>query len=286
MFGSRGNSQINSILNWNVRVGRLFGIPIHLHITLLFFILPAFSRRTMSLGHALEWALLIVLSILLHELGHALTAKRYGLRDLQIMLHGFGGFAASSGARTPGQDLRIILMGPAVTLALGVICWGLGRWAVDATEYGTEVGTQAWLLYSLGLVNLQLAVLNMLPCLPWDGGQALRAVLAHRIPEIKATRHVAHLGLILTFFIGIYSLFWGGGYLGLFAIVGFITSLGTLLQTGGIRFQEVFEDRKHRKDLEAVKKREKDRQEAYLDEVAARERERKEQERLRKLLGE
>jgi Zn-dependent protease len=286
MFGSRANSQINSILNWNVRIGRMFGIPIHLHITLLFFILPAFSGRRISFWHGLEWAFLIVISILLHELGHALTAKRYGMRDLTIMLHGFGGFASSTGPRTPQQALRITLAGPAVTLALGVICWGLGRWALNVTDFDSELGYQAWTLFALGLVNLQLAVLNMLPCLPWDGGNALRAVLAHRISEFKATRHVAHIGLVVAFFVGGYGLITGTGYLGLFGLVGFITSLGTLLQTGGIRFQEAFEDRKHRKEVEAVKQREKDRQGAYLDEVAARERERKEQERLRKLLGE
>lgn len=264
----------------------MFGIPIHLHITLLFFILPAFSGRQISFWHAVEWAFLIVLSILLHELGHALTAKHYRMTGLSIMIHGFGGFAASSGTRSPQQALRIVLAGPAVTLVLGVLCWGLGRWALDATDYGTEVGQQAWMLYALGLMNLQLAVLNMLPCLPWDGGQALQAVLAHRISDFKATRHVAHIGLVVAFFVGGYGLITKTGYLGLFGLVGFVTSLGTLLQTGGIRFQEAFEDRKHRKEVEAVKQREKDRQGAYLDEVAARERERKEQERLRKLLGE
>src|SRR5688572_16307404 len=102
-------SSLNSILNWSVRVGRLFGIPISLHITLLFFLLPAISGRKLGVWYTLEWIVLVVLSILLHELGHALTAKRFRLTDLSIMLHGFGGFAVSSGNRTPTQSLLISL---------------------------------------------------------------------------------------------------------------------------------------------------------------------------------
>lgn len=283
MFGSR----LNSILNWNVRLGRLFGIPIHLHITLLFFILPAFVRSKVSVGHAIEYALLVVLSILLHELGHALTAKRYRMTDLSIMLHGFGGFAASRGYRTPRQALFIVLAGPATTLLLGLVCWGIGKWAYGATAYETEMNMQAWLVYQLGLLNLRLAVLNMVPVLPWDGGQALQAVLAHRMPEIKATRAVAHLGLPIAVAMSLIGAFvLNENYLGLFGFVGFLVSLQTLLNTGGIQFGEFFRDRKVRKEEEAFRRQSKDRQERYLDDVTARERERAEQERLRKLLGE
>ena len=282
MFGSK----LNSILNWNVRLGRLFGIPIHLHITLLFFILPAFVGRKVSFGHAIEYALLVVLSILLHELGHALMAKRYRMTDLSIMLHGFGGFAASRGYRTPRQALFIVLAGPATTLVLGLLCWGVGNWAYGATSYETEANSQAWLVYQLGLLNLRLAVLNMIPALPWDGGNALQAVLAHRMPEIKATRAVAHLGLPIGFSVGMYGFVMRENYLGLFGLVAFLTCYQTLQQTGGIKFREFFDDRQRRKEEAAAKQRSKQKQENFLDEVAARERERKEQGRLRKLLGE
>src|SRR5215469_4561858 len=99
------SSRFNSILNWNVRVCRLFGIPIHLHISIVFFLLVAFPARSLGLGRALEVAVLLVLSILLHELGHGLTAKYFRMSDLLIMLHGFGGFASSRGYRTPKQAL-------------------------------------------------------------------------------------------------------------------------------------------------------------------------------------
>src|SRR2546423_12450579 len=102
-------SRLNSILNWSIRAGTLFGIPINLHISLLFFLFAALPGRGLDIGHGLEYAALIVLSILLHELGHALVAKHYRLTGLSIMLHGFGGFASSQGPRTPKQTVVIAL---------------------------------------------------------------------------------------------------------------------------------------------------------------------------------
>src|SRR5687768_913999 len=131
-------SGLNAFLNWNVRVGRLFGIPIHLHISLLFFLWPLLARSSMSTWHVLEYTVGIVLSILLHELGHALTAKKFRMSGLTIMLHGFGGFATSSGYRSPKQALLITLAGPAVTFALGLILLGIGKVGGNAATYGTE----------------------------------------------------------------------------------------------------------------------------------------------------
>lgn len=268
--------------NLSVRVGRLFGIPISLHITILFFLLPAFTRWKSGFGYAVEWALAVVLSILLHELGHALTAKRYGFGGLSIMLHGFGGFATSSGSRSPRQALVISLAGPAATFAWGGLCLVLGLWGME--QAGTDgVFAQASLLHGLGRLNVLLGFLNLIPVLPWDGGQALRAIFAHRTSERKATRGAAHIGLILAPILLLYGLFSDGGFFGLFAFVGLLTCYTTLVQSGGIRFGEAFADRRHRKEMEAVRQREAARQEAYLDDVKEREREREEKERLRRL---
>jgi Zn-dependent protease len=277
-------SRLNSILNWSVRVGRLFGIPIHLNITLLLFLWPAFSRGGWDLPHALEYALLIVASILIHELGHALTAKHYRLSGLSIMLHGFGGFASSTGARTPRQDLIIVLAGPAATFALGLICLGIGTVGESRSLPFSEASTQFFIIKSLGDINILLGFLNLIPALPWDGGRALSAILAHKMPEGKAVRAVAHLGLIITPPIFVYGLVTNRGYFTLFTIVGFLTCYMTLRNSGGVRFGEYFADRRHRKEMEAVKKREQQRQEAYLGDVYDRQKEREEQERLRKLL--
>lgn len=112
-----------------MRIGSLFGIPISIHITILFYLIPALSRRGLGIAYGLEYSVLLVLCILLHELGHALSAKHFRMFGLSIMLHGFGGFATSSGYRTPKQALIIVLAGPAVTFAISA-WWALGGLAL------------------------------------------------------------------------------------------------------------------------------------------------------------
>lgn len=278
---------IFSLFDKSTPVGRLFGIPIRLRFTILFFLIPLIPalRGGFGIGYKLEFALGVVLSILIHELGHALMAKRFGMTGLSITLHGFGGFASSSGARTPRQSLLISLAGPGATFALGGILIALGRLGDRVAPFGSEASIQAFLVYDLGWVNITLGFLNLIPVLPWDGGQAMQAVFAHRMPEFKAMRLAAHIGLVLAPALLVYGLLAGGGFFGLFALVGLMTCYTTLVQSGGIDFREPFLDRRRRKEIEALKRREEARTQAYLGEVNAREQEREEKERLRKLLG-
>ena len=272
-----------SFLNWSMSVGRLFGIPIRLHITILFFLLPALTQRALGLGVALEFSLGIVLSILVHELGHALAAKRYRMTGLSIMLHGFGGFAVSSGYRTPRQALVIVLAGPGATFALGLFLLAVGSLGLGSAPPGSEASLQFWIVHALGRLNVVLGFLNLIPVLPWDGGQALQAILAHRVSEIKAVRAAAHAGLLVAPPLLLYGWFSGEGFFGLFGLVGLLTCYSTLVQTGGVRFGEMFDGRRQRKETEAVRKRKAARQGEFMDEVKMREKEREEKERLRRI---
>jgi Zn-dependent protease len=276
-------NKLNAILNWSVRVGKLFGIPISLHISILFFLWPVLSSRREDPLHALEYAFLVVVSILLHELGHALTAKRYKLSGLSIMLHGFGGFATSSGDKGWKQSLVITLAGPATTLILGMLCLGLGNLGVYASTFGTEQFEQCWLIYSIGWLNILLGFLNMIPSFPFDGGNALRAILNRTMTHVKAVRAVGHLGLVISPLLIIYWLVTKDSFVGLFGLMGTISSAQILLGTGGIRFGEMFADRKYAQEMAAQRKREVAKKQAYLDEVRNRTTERADNERLRKL---
>ena len=276
-------NKLNGILNWSVRVGKLFGIPISLNISLLFFLWPVMSSRRDDPIHALEYVVMVILSVLLHELGHALTAKHFKLRGLSIMLHGFGGFATSSGERDWKQSLIITLAGPGATFALGILCLLTGNFGLNRSTFGTELHEQFWLVYSIGLMNILMGFLNLIPMLPWDGGQALRAILNRRMTCTKSMRAVAHLGLIIGPPMLVYCFATGRGFGGIFAFVGLITSVQTLLMSGGIKFSEVFADRKDARAMAAQRQREVARKEAYLDDVRSRENERADKERLRKL---
>jgi len=276
-------SFLNRILNWSLQVCRLFGIPIFLHISLIFFLVAVMARTGLDVPHGIEYAVAIVITILLHELGHALTAKHYKMKGLAIMLHGFGGFASSSGYRSPQQALVIVLAGPAVTFAVGILCLTIGGYGLSISAPGSEASLQFLIVKVLGSLNILMGFLNLIPTLPFDGGQALRAILAYKMSEFKANRAVCHLGLILNPIVIIYGLSTDQNFIGLFGFIGLVTSAMTLAQTGGVKFGEVFEDRRAKKENEAYKQRERARQGAYLDEVNARKKEREERARLKKL---
>ena len=256
------------------------GIPVFLHISILFFLWPALQSSGLMLAYDLEYIFLIVFSILCHELGHALTARHFKQTRLSITLHGFGGFASGAGSAKPLEELLIVLAGPAVTFLFGMICFAVARFGGDGLGYQTLI------FRSLGRLEILMGFLNLIPVMPWDGGLALKAILNFKLSEFKARRAAAHFGLPLGIILLLYSLTIGGGFFMLFAGVGALTCYMTLQQTGGIRFGEFWQDRKAVKEEIEFRKRAKEKTEIYLGDVIDRQREREEKERLRKLLGE
>jgi hypothetical protein len=133
-------------------------------------------------------------------------------------------------------------------------------------------------------LNILLGYLNLLPSLPFDGGNALQAILAHRISEHKAMRRVGHLGLVISPSLALYGLFTHNDFYLYFGLIGAVFSAGALLNSGGIKFGEALDDRRAQKEMIELKKRAEARNQAYLGEVSARERERQDKERLRRIL--
>jgi Zn-dependent protease/CBS domain-containing protein len=171
-------------------------------------------------------AVLFFGSLLAHELGHAITARREGMELDGITLWLFGGVARFKGMfPSAGAELRIALAGPAVSLAIGVVCsllaWGLGLpKSVD--------GVLAW----LGYANLILLVFNLLPALPLDGGRVLRALLWRRRDFAWATDVAASIGRGFGFLLiagGLFLFFFQGAFGGAWlAFIGWF-----LLQAAG-----------------------------------------------------
>ncbi|MBY0396595.1 MAG: site-2 protease family protein, partial [Thermoleophilia bacterium] len=139
-------------------------------------------------------ALLFFASILLHELGHAVQARRDGMEIDGITLWLFGGVARFTGMfPSAGAEFRIAVAGPMVSLALGGAFVGLG--AVPGLPEPVEA-VCAW----LGFINLALLVFNLLPALPLDGGRVLRAALWARAGDFaRATRQAAGAGRVLSY---------------------------------------------------------------------------------------
>ena len=202
------------------------------------------------------------------------------------MLHGFGGFAVSRGFRTPMQALVISLAGPAVTFLVGLTCLGVGYAGSNAAPYGTEASLQFLIIHSLGTLNILMGVLNLIPSLPFDGGNALKAWLSRKRPDFAAMRLVAHWGLIFTPLLILGALYYDRSFVALFGFIGLVTSYLALRGSGGVRLREVTADRRERKENEERCRRQQERHQDYMADIEARLRERAERERLRKLFEE
>lgn len=212
------------------RIGSLFGIPIQLDLTFLL-ILPVFAyligaqigpvvdvlNQTMAAGidvdalTAVWWepylvgliaAIGLFVGVVLHELGHSLTARRYGYPIESITLWLFGGIASFTEMPEDWrQELTIAIAGPIVSIFVGIGSYA----AFLATPAGFD-GVRFVLGY-LAVLNVVLAVFNMLPAFPMDGGRVLRAFLSRSQPYAKATQQAAGIGKIFAFLMGLFGLF-------------------------------------------------------------------------------
>jgi stage IV sporulation protein FB len=189
-------------VRWSLQAARIRGVPIRLHATflvLVVFLVLLVGARTGGRLAVLQIGLLgaVIVCVVLHELGHALVARRYGIRPLAITLYPFGGVARFEDRPTsPGVDLRVAAAGPAVNLALSVaLLAAAGDRALDPAGGGLLVAGVA----ILGWANLLIAGFNLLPVFPLDGGRMLRAVLQTRIGWARATVWTASAGQVAAF---------------------------------------------------------------------------------------
>ncbi|AMV39629.1 site-2 protease family protein [Planctomyces sp. SH-PL62] len=180
-------------MNMSWKLGRIAGIDVFLHSTFfLILFLPAAATH-------LPLLLAMFGCVLLHEFGHALTARRFGIGTADITIYPIGGVARLTRMpRAPGAELLIALAGPAVNIAiaaglylsLGVMSsLGMGRFFAD-----------------LLVMNLVLAGFNLIPAFPMDGGRVLRALLGGWLGRGRATVFAASVGRALAVGFGVYSL--------------------------------------------------------------------------------
>ena len=236
-----------------IKVGTALGIPVRLNWTFLI-VLPLFAYLIGSqvgmiagvmndaLGAGIDpaaigsgitpWALGLAaalglfVGVLLHEFGHSIVAMRYGYEIESITLWLLGGLA--SFAEFPEDwkhEFWIAIAGPLVSVAVGVACYGVVLVA--------PVGSNAVLFVFgyLALLNVVLAVFNMLPAFPMDGGRVLRALLARNQPHAQATQRAAAVGKVFAFLMGIIGLFTFQLLLIVLAFFVYIAASGEAQQT-------------------------------------------------------
>jgi Zn-dependent protease/predicted transcriptional regulator len=207
-------------MRWSWRIGQIAGIDVHVHATfwlLLVWIGLAQYRAGGSIAAVipeLVFILAIFGIVVLHELGHALAARRYGIATRDITLLPIGGVARLERMpREPRQELVIALAGPAVNFALaGLLFVGLavtGHVASFADVAALDAGfLNRALVERLIGVNLWLGGFNLIPAFPMDGGRVLRAALAMRIGNYaRATELAARIGRVFALLFGVLGLF-------------------------------------------------------------------------------
>ena len=168
------------------------------------------GEETKAFGLAVATAFFFVLSILLHELGHAWAARRNGIGIVGIDLWMFGGVAKmQKDAESPGVDFRIAAAGPFVTLLIAAVCFGIGAASLGADAFWRVItfqdaaGAGSTLVADICFINALLLVFNLLPGLPLDGGRILRSIVWQVTGDkIKATRTMATAGRVLAYAVG------------------------------------------------------------------------------------
>jgi Zn-dependent protease/CBS domain-containing protein len=188
-------------MKWSTRIGRFAGIDVYVHATFLMLVAwVAYShwREEQSVAAVIAgvgFILALFLCVVLHEFGHALTARRYGIRTRDITLLPIGGLARLERMPDdPRQELWVALAGPAVNVVIAVVLFaGLLATGGLAPLDTISVGEGSF-LERLLIVNISLVLFNMLPAFPMDGGRVLRAVLAMRMDYARATQLAANIG--------------------------------------------------------------------------------------------
>jgi Zn-dependent protease len=201
-------------VRWSWTIARIAGINVDVHATfllLLAWIAIAGYGRSRTPGAAILAVLLILIifaSVVLHEFGHALTARRFGIRTRSITLLPIGGVAHIERVPSrPREELLIALAGPAVTVGIIIVLFAALRITGHSTAAGAPL-TTAWSFVSQTMwVNVVLAVFNLLPAFPMDGGRVLRAALAMRMPFARATEVAARIGKVFALIFALAGLF-------------------------------------------------------------------------------
>ncbi len=217
-------------MSWSIPVGRLAGIRIYIHLT--FFLLLAWfvsAQRSdgsnwTEVGQATVILLAAFFCIVLHELGHALTARQFGIQTKDIIVLPIGGVARLEKLPDkPWQELLVAIAGPitsaviAFILAIGVLSIGLYEKYAAAPLLSTEEFWKYDFWVTLCAINVIFVLFNLVPAFPMDGGRVFRSVLSMIIGPIPSTKIASYLGQTIAFIfmvIGLYYSEW------MFALVG------------------------------------------------------------------
>jgi Zn-dependent protease/CBS domain-containing protein len=225
---------------WSIAIGSIKGTVIRIHVTfLLLLVWIAFSYYTQGGPQAavqgVVFIVLVFVCVVLHEFGHALAARRYGVQTPDITLLPIGGVARLQRIpEQPSQELVIALAGPAVNVVIAAVLYLISGVLPSAQSVDLQ-NPGADLLPRLLSVNIFLVLFNLIPAFPMDGGRVLRALLGYRTGFARATQIAAVIGQGLAFAFGLLGLL--GNPLLLF--IALFVYLGAAAEAHSVQLRQV-----------------------------------------------
>ena len=179
---------------WSFTIARIFGSEVRIHVTFFLLLLYIGVAHFQAGGipaaiSGIIFILALFACVVAHEFGHALMARRYGIKTPDITLLPIGGLARLERMpEKPAQEIAVALAGPAVNLVIAAVLILVLGAGVDADALQALENPTVSFLARLATVNVFLVVFNLIPAFPMDGGRILRGLLAVRLPYLKATR--------------------------------------------------------------------------------------------------
>lgn len=214
---------------------RVFGVPVRFHFTfwlVVVWLIFVGAGGSQSLAGTAAYVLSLFLSVLLHEGGHAFAARRYGIRTLEIVMLPLGGLSRLEKQPKPAEEFWVAIAGPLVNFVLGagLLGWVYASGGALSLEHWQQA-TDRNVAARLAVANLILALFNLLPAFPMDGGRVMRSLLAARRPVEQATRLTARLGTGIAALMALYGLLSANFLLIFFAFFVYVGALQETLAT-------------------------------------------------------
>jgi Zn-dependent protease/CBS domain-containing protein len=201
-------------MSWSFTIGSLAGTQIRIHVTFVLFLAWIFAASYASGGAEAAWSglwflILLFLCVLAHEFGHIFTARAFGVKTPDVTLLPIGGVARlESIPEKPREEFLIAIAGPLVNVVIALALLGFTGAGMKYGAVASIDDMKTPLVDKLAAVNLFLALFNMIPAFPMDGGRVLRAALATRLGFVRATEIAASIGQGTAFLLGFVGLFY------------------------------------------------------------------------------
>ena len=229
-------------MRWSLRLGSLAGIGVFVHLTFPLLLIYAGYRNYSVRQHwpdawiGIGFVLVLFGIIVLHELGHALTARRFGIGTQDITLLPIGGVARLERMPDdPRQELLVALAGPAVNVALALFFFALAGGSHEISSWlDMNVVGQDFIM-SLVWVNIALTLFNLIPAFPMDGGRVFRSLLALKLSYLLATQIAGRVGQLLA--VGFMAV--GFFYNPFMIVIGMFVWLGAAQEIRAVRLRAV-----------------------------------------------